>query len=511
LKGAFSDEKVFSVDISGSDPQTSRILNSLEESDNPIRAVVATEKLNEGWDVLNLFDIVRLYDSRDASRNKAGKNTILEAQLIGRGARYWPFTWTDGSVSSTRRFDEDVDLAEYQIIERLTYHSMRNPRYIQELEQALIQQGLLAEKMIQRELVLKPDIKFSTTWQNISIYANSVEKIDDDAPDLLGIGLPARCRFIEISLPSFEITEREIFGDSREVETTYNYIVKEFSGSDFDSRFWLAALDRNQLGTFDSLAFLLPNLGSRKDFIESNLYIAGLSLKIHGLENDLIELSDRVQFAIALKVTNEVLARLSKVKHVGRGSNLFVLNSAEALFNETKVLNFDPENPRARGSLDIAFNSLNWFAQNEIWGTSEEYELISFIDSQKDQIRNNWDYFIVIRNEGQVSIYDFDSGQKFNPDFVMLLIRKSETGVQEVRQVFIEPKGSQFLDASGVFAGGQEGWKEFFLLSLREKAVISEDILVSTSIHGLPFFCSATGHESLLERFVQAFKELITI
>jgi len=510
LKGSFTEEKVFSVDISGSDPRASRILNSLEEADNPIRAVVATEKLNEGWDVLNLFDIVRLYDSRDASRNKAGRNTILEAQLIGRGARYWPFTWKDGSTSSTRRFDNDAEFEDYQIIERLTYHSMRNPRYIQELEQALIQQGLLAEKMIQRELVLKPEIKTSTTWQNISIYSNSVEKVDQDTPDLLGIGLPARCRFIEITLPSNEITEREIFGDAKEIESTLNYVVKEFAGSDIESRFWLAALDRNQLGTFDSLAFLLPNLGSRKDFINSKLYIAGLSLKIHGLETELDELSDQVQFTIALKVTNEVLARLSKVKHVGRGSKIFEPKSAEVLFNEKKVLNFDPENPRARGSQSIAFHSLGWFAQNEIWGTSEEYELITFIDSQKDLIRDHWDYFIVIRNEGQVSIYDFDSGQKFNPDFVMVLLRKSETGSQEVRQVFVEPKGSQFLDASGVFAGGQEGWKEFFLLSLSQQALVPEDLLVATSIHGLPFFCSAHGHEVLLERFSQAFKEVVT-
>ena len=51
--------------------------------------------LNEGWDVLNLFDIVRLYDIRDGKTPKtgfvAGKTTNTEKQLIGRGARYYPF------------------------------------------------------------------------------------------------------------------------------------------------------------------------------------------------------------------------------------------------------------------------------------------------------------------------------------------------------------------------------------------------------------------------------------
>src|SRR5699024_8086165 len=33
------------------------ILNSLEEANNPIRVIFAVARLNEGWDVLNLFDI----------------------------------------------------------------------------------------------------------------------------------------------------------------------------------------------------------------------------------------------------------------------------------------------------------------------------------------------------------------------------------------------------------------------------------------------------------------------
>src|SRR5699024_195659 len=36
------------------------LLNSLEEPNNPIRAIFAVARLNEGWDVLNLFDIVRI-------------------------------------------------------------------------------------------------------------------------------------------------------------------------------------------------------------------------------------------------------------------------------------------------------------------------------------------------------------------------------------------------------------------------------------------------------------------
>lgn len=48
-------------------------LNTLEDKNNPIRAVFAVQKLNEGWDVLNLFDIVRLYEGQ----NTGGANTTF--------------------------------------------------------------------------------------------------------------------------------------------------------------------------------------------------------------------------------------------------------------------------------------------------------------------------------------------------------------------------------------------------------------------------------------------------
>ncbi len=58
-------------------------------------AIFAVNMLNEGWDVLNLFDIVRLYDTQDVKyvhgNYKPGNTTMGEVQLIGRGERYFPF------------------------------------------------------------------------------------------------------------------------------------------------------------------------------------------------------------------------------------------------------------------------------------------------------------------------------------------------------------------------------------------------------------------------------------
>src|SRR5699024_5136457 len=79
-------------------------LNSLESPSNLYRVIFAVARLTEGWDVLNLYDIVRLSDDPKTKGTKA--TTMSEAQLIGRGARYYPFL-LDGERSFTRRFDDD--------------------------------------------------------------------------------------------------------------------------------------------------------------------------------------------------------------------------------------------------------------------------------------------------------------------------------------------------------------------------------------------------------------------
>src|SRR5699024_2208101 len=79
-------------------------LNSLENPSNLYRVIFAVARLTEGWDVLNLFDIIRLSDDPKVKGNES--TTMSEAQLIGRGARYYPFP-LNGERSFTRRFDDD--------------------------------------------------------------------------------------------------------------------------------------------------------------------------------------------------------------------------------------------------------------------------------------------------------------------------------------------------------------------------------------------------------------------
>ncbi|MDE0316888.1 MAG: DEAD/DEAH box helicase family protein, partial [Candidatus Poribacteria bacterium] len=82
LQSEFQEAYCLSVNDENEKKNYQMQVNTLEDKDNPIRAIFAVQKLNEGWDVLNLFDIVRCYEARDSGKNKIGKTTISEAQLI---------------------------------------------------------------------------------------------------------------------------------------------------------------------------------------------------------------------------------------------------------------------------------------------------------------------------------------------------------------------------------------------------------------------------------------------
>ena len=105
IRDSFVEEKA--IIINGNEDnnvEKQLLLNSLEDKKNNKRIIFAVDMLNEGWDVLNLFDIVRLYDTRSSA-----SYTIKEAQLIGRGARYCPFLVNEEQEKFKRKYDFDLD------------------------------------------------------------------------------------------------------------------------------------------------------------------------------------------------------------------------------------------------------------------------------------------------------------------------------------------------------------------------------------------------------------------
>ena len=124
LRDSFTKETSIIMNGARDDNTENQILvNSLENKNNPIRLIFAVDMLNEGWDVLNLFDIVRLYDTRQSrSGGKIGSYTIKEAQLIGRAARYCPFIAKACQERFQRKYDNDLE-NKYRYLETMYFHS----------------------------------------------------------------------------------------------------------------------------------------------------------------------------------------------------------------------------------------------------------------------------------------------------------------------------------------------------------------------------------------------------
>ena len=176
LKQEFQEDYCLSVNDEQEKENYQILVNTLEDSDNRIRAIFAVQKLNEGWDVLNLFDIVRCYTTRDAKAGKPGKTTVAEAQLIGRGARYFPFVTDDNPDPYRRKFDKNLT-AELRVLEELHYHSINDSRYISEIRTALIDEGMLDERTVEKTLKLKSPFKETDFYKRGIIYIN--ERVEE--------------------------------------------------------------------------------------------------------------------------------------------------------------------------------------------------------------------------------------------------------------------------------------------------------------------------------------------
>ena len=80
-----------------------------------------------------------------------------------------------------------------------------------------------------------------------------------------------------------------------------------------------------------------------------------------------------------------------------------------------------------------------------------------------------------------MAIYEFDTGERFEPDFLLFLQKKGIDGYLQ-EQIYIEPKGSHLL--------GKDKWKEDFLLKIEEQGIPTKTYVDDNKyrIIGLTFF-----------------------
>lgn len=498
LKEDFSEERLLLVDGNNISSEKQQLLNSLEDASNGIRAIFAVDMLNEGWDVLNLYDIVRLYDTRDAANNRPGKTTMQEAQLIGRGARYMPFKDPNNPAHDIdkRKYDGDAS-NPLRVIEKLHYHSAHNPRYIQELHTALVQTGIIPDTKKQLDLFLKDDFKESRLYTKGLVFVNerkTLAEMEDDGT----IGEEILNKIFKVIMPTGKMRSGLIFGNAAPSDVLTSITI-DIKLCELGKHVLRTALNSFSTFNFNSLKELYPQLKSCKEFIESDSYLAKLSVKVSGNQNSITAYSQEDKLYIAKSVLKNLESILRTRGKSYRGTKEFKPSMFNKVFRDKIVLNVTvpssgtqefgesmkmPKNPAY--ALDLS--SVKWYAYNDNYGTSEEKALVKYIEGKMDKFEEKYDEIYLVRNEKDLKIYDFAEGRPFEPDFVLFLRVKGAPDKYDNLQLFIEPKGDNLLV--------KDKWKNDFLKQIKAMAEITwctqSD---SYNVWGIPFFNENTNAE----------------
>ena len=481
IKSNFKEENCISANNDKEAELNQIRLNTLEDENNPIRAVFAVQKLNEGWDVLNLFDIVRLYETRDGKGDKIGKTTLSEAQLIGRGARYFPFQLEEGQDQYKRKYDDDIS-NDLKILEELYYHTKEDNRYISELKKALVASGVYEDDdtLLTKQLTLKLEFKKSDFYKTGKIVLNKkVEKSYKNIKSFSDLGVSKRNYAFTLSSG---IGTMSGFFDTDQKEPNIDPIKqKDILVSAIPKHIVRYALSQNPFYYFDHLKQYFPSIESLSNLINSDHYLGGLEVTFNGSKSRLGVISNEDYLSAVKGLLQAIETEIKSNLTAFEGSHY--LNKPIRDVFKDKEIKVYKDSTRADGQETLVANE-PWYVYNANYGTSEEKEFVKMFARRFENLEKSFENIYLIRNEREVKIID-KLGRGFEPDFVLFCKQKS--GNELTYQVFIEPKGNHLK--------AHDKWKEDFLNEIRSEKMTIEIDSDNYLITGVPFYNNENENE----------------
>ena len=493
------------------------LLNDLESTKNNVRVIFAVNKLNEGWDVLNLFDIVRLKNTKaqdlpkDTKINKS--TTTSEVQLIGRGARYYPFLENDfeEELKYKRKFDKDLS-NELAYLERLSYHTLNEVSFIKDLNEQMKEQGLFVENdLIKKkyELNLSEYAKKMKAQYKLFYAKNKREKRLDSNIKIDKTEMQEMQRELElIKIPLFsksinenEVNFKEESKNSSLSQNSKHIRIKEnLSYEIFLKAFYKKGYDFSILQNFEKAR-------SKREFFDS--FLSKLNLDIHKNQ----KLSRENQLEIFSYILEHFKRIMNKKKQEFKVSEF---KAYELNLNE-RVVFVGQDND---GNDKIKLDSYEWLYFDKVpYDSNLELDFLDFIESEKECLNKKFSEWIVVRNDGfnEFKIYDNREGEVsygmgFEPDFILFAKSKKSDKIFAL-QCFIEAKGEHLAGNEQYI--GKDKWKESFLQSIsgtkfdkiiNEKALEKIDLSKnneSFTIQSLPFFISKKQFKEHFDEFIK--------
>ena len=501
LKDAFSEEHLIIMDSKDKDiSKKHKIVNDLENIKNPYRMIFTVDMLNEGWDVLNLFDIVRLYDERQGGK-KISKTTTTEAQMIGRGVRYFPFKINDTDELCKRKYDLDID-NELRVCETLYYHCKQDYNYIDELRRALTEIGLEPENIKKFNYLVKEEFIANPIYETGVVFVNEYIKKDRSIvtgiPDEFNcnIDIDLRKSVNEISL----ISEIEIPNDKAK-SYTKNYKIKDIAQNNLP--ILLKAARRYPIMKFSTLKYYFPKLESIIEFVTSDKYAGRFELT---LLTDYEKPNNIDIYLGVMKLFEKLSSKIASIKDEYEGTTTFIAKPLKEFVIDTPRIKMNPDDEGEGISQNAStvseeyrlnLSDKEWFVYMDNYGSTEEKKFVKYFSNKVNELKKKYNEIYLIRNERNLKIYSFLNGRQFEPDYILLLRKKNEEKFLQ-QQIFIEPKGKHLIK--------EDMWKEEFLLEIKSKAqaVVYHDDN-DYRIIGLPFY----NEDIKLKQFTEAFEKLL--
>ncbi|WRC42509.1 DEAD/DEAH box helicase family protein [Helicobacter pylori] len=452
------------------------LLNSLEDRDNPKRVIFSVDKLNEGWDVLNLFDIVRL-------KNKASqKDTIKDAQLIGRGARYYPFSYNDfkpGRIEfHQRKFDFSNPLS---VLERLDYHAVYDSEFIAKLNNELQDLGLgfVNEK---QTIPLTPTKRFKCYYASNTKDKNK-NLFNKDYSD----PVEATLQSLHVPLFGFNVREKQVdFKEENKGDKTY-YIPHTLNKIPIN--YFLKALNLKNLD-FKTLkkAFKKHPFNNKVGFIER--YVSSLKTNFH--KNQKFD-------------DNKILLKLA-VYIIGNLKDALLKEQDKYEVSALELKEFETHNKSLSASeweKDIPFYEWLLFKDMRKLDSDLEREFLDFINKNKEILDKKFKEWCVLRNDHFAELKVFCNienspfyAQGFEPDFILFAQTHSDEFLGFT--CYMEAKGEHLEPSSA--------WKKEFLEMLENTTLKSHN--KKLHLKGLPFFTFTNNNRTLNAEFVEAFHQI---
>ncbi|WP_206338648.1 hypothetical protein [Formicincola oecophyllae] len=507
IKEDFSPESTLVYNSQKKDNPT--LLKKLDDPRNTIRTIFSVQALNEGWDVLSLFDIIHF----DIASTK--KVSLQDVQLIGRGARLFPyelprkydnagmFSQDFGTDRYKRKFDRSPQAHE-RILETMFYHFVKTGAYWEGLKEDLLGEGIINRGSVKITLKLKEHFQKSETYRKGFVLLNKRVQRTEVTERELDAFLQKPLEVRPYELRSESLHDRQRAQAMEALETKKIKLTEEFF-----SRTLLRSALMVAEGDFfrhENLARHLPGLESVDVFLTRHLPRFEIIYRHHPNKSFEGLSAQEKHHLLVHAVLPQIRKAMDREMPLMMGSRTFYPVPMEKVFSKVKdiwlVADDGATGPqgeklpfssteRARSQINHFDDELrcdlsreSWYAHNDNYGTLEEKRFVKYIQNHITKLQSRFKgcEIFLLRNELEYFVYSLKDGRRFAPDYLLFI--NDRVNRQFYFQCLLEAKGEHLWE--------HDSWKQEALLNITHNAEV--DLTAppgGVEVHGKSFVASA--------------------